>query len=345
VEDKFFRLHKLFFCGRSEYFKALLTGNFLEGSLRGGGQQQEATQEEGQLPVVALSQISADAFAVVVDFIYSDSIVTALELHYQQREGGMEKEEEREQEKEKRKEREEEQEKEVESEPFDREKNDKRRRLLKSSIQKENVDPDLLLEVLNLADMLMLPVLKNICVLLLTQHINTHNIFEMLETSKVFLLSRLEESCLRWMALHLDDVIERDEFAALVKESAESIVDRQATDSVPFVDEIRSYIVQLFYVEEIEKHHNNNNNLVEEAAKRKTRKRKKDKEKVDDTEEVTERQEEGSPEIEDNDGAVLEVEVGETDEFEFEYEAVQQSEYRRRMHLIEYLLEKLSIDA
>ncbi|XP_069722425.1 ankyrin repeat and BTB/POZ domain-containing protein 1 isoform X3 [Phaenicophaeus curvirostris] len=63
VADYNFLCHKAFFCGRSDYFKALLEDHFSES---------EELQTQPSIPVVTLHNISEDIFIRVLYYIYSD---------------------------------------------------------------------------------------------------------------------------------------------------------------------------------------------------------------------------------------------------------------------------------
>lgn len=58
-----FLLLQAFFCGRSDYFKALLEDHFCES---------EELQTQPSIPVVTLHNISEDIFIRVLYYIYSD---------------------------------------------------------------------------------------------------------------------------------------------------------------------------------------------------------------------------------------------------------------------------------
>ncbi|CAL1541800.1 unnamed protein product [Lymnaea stagnalis] len=61
VENHRFMCHKVFFCGRSDYFKALLEDHFGE------------NQCSDNIPVVYLHDVSVEVFIRILTFIYSDS--------------------------------------------------------------------------------------------------------------------------------------------------------------------------------------------------------------------------------------------------------------------------------
>lgn len=63
---------KVFFCGRSDYFRALLDGHFSE-STSPGKQLFSAS-----IPEVYLNDVTPDVFAAVVAFIYQDEALVSV---------------------------------------------------------------------------------------------------------------------------------------------------------------------------------------------------------------------------------------------------------------------------
>lgn len=63
VGGRHFLCHKLFLCNRSEYFRALVEGNFTEASRAGA---------DLQLPVIELHQVTAEVFGCVLRHVYSN---------------------------------------------------------------------------------------------------------------------------------------------------------------------------------------------------------------------------------------------------------------------------------
>jgi hypothetical protein len=96
----------------------------------------------------------------------------------------------------------------------------------------------LVFELLGEADRLLLPLLKALCGSVLQQHADGSNVFAVLELAKMYGLLRLEEHCSVVFAACLEEAVGMPEFAALVEESARSILNREAQDSIPLVDEI-----------------------------------------------------------------------------------------------------------
>ncbi|KAI2662049.1 Ankyrin repeat and BTB/POZ domain-containing protein 1 [Labeo rohita] len=161
---------RAFFCGRSDYFKALLEDHFSEG---------ETLQSHPSIPVITLHDVSHDLFTRILYYIYSDN----------------------------------------------------------SQLSHENV-----YEVLCVADMYLLPGLKRLCGRTLAVLLNEENVLHMWKTAKLFRLSRLEDQCTEYMAKIIERLVERPDFADMIREDAGNVAARQETDSIPLVDEIRFHI-------------------------------------------------------------------------------------------------------
>ncbi|XP_015239258.1 PREDICTED: ankyrin repeat and BTB/POZ domain-containing protein 1 isoform X2 [Cyprinodon variegatus] len=170
VEGFDFLCHKAFFCGRSDYFKALLEDHFSEG---------QQLQSQPSTPVITLHNIAQEVFIHVMYYIYTDD--TELTM-------------------------------------------------------------DSVFDVLCVADMYLLPGLKRLCGKILANSICEENVLHMWKTAKLFRLSRLEDQCTEFMAKIIERLVEQAEFAEMIKEDAASLEERQETDSVPLVDDIRFHI-------------------------------------------------------------------------------------------------------
>ncbi|KAM9655692.1 ankyrin repeat and BTB/POZ domain-containing protein 1 isoform 1-T1 [Morphnus guianensis] len=170
VADYNFLCHKAFFCGRSDYFKALLEDHFSES---------EELQTQPSIPVVTLHNISEDIFSRVLYYIYSDDTELSPENAY---------------------------------------------------------------DVLCVADMYLLPGLKRLCGRTLAQILDEDNVVSIWRIAKLFQLTRLEDQCTEYMAKIIEKLVELEEFVAAVKENAEAVEERQETDSIPLVDDIRFHI-------------------------------------------------------------------------------------------------------
>jgi len=69
--------------------------------------------------------------------------------------------------------------------------------------------------------------------------LDVSNCVSLLRTARLFCLARLEHRCIVFMAANIGKMVKDDEFRALVLEDASSVAERQETDSVDVVDEIR----------------------------------------------------------------------------------------------------------
>lgn len=72
------------------------------------------------------------------------------------------------------------------------------------------------------------------------------DIYEILRASWITRVQRLEEFAARYIAYRLEAYIDDPEFAELIKESANRIIDRQETDSIEILDDIRYYLNERF---------------------------------------------------------------------------------------------------
>ncbi|XP_061430173.1 ankyrin repeat and BTB/POZ domain-containing protein 1 isoform X2 [Lethenteron reissneri] len=170
VDGNRFLCHKLFFCGRSDYFKALLEDHFSEAS---------ELQTEPSVCVVKLHNISLEMFSTILYYIYSDM----------------------------------------------------------AELSSEEA-----CEMLPVADMYLLPGLKRLCGKVLAHSLGEDNVLVMWRMAKLFSLPRLEDQCTKFMARILDKLVESEEFAETVKVDAEAVEERQETDSIPLVDDIRFHV-------------------------------------------------------------------------------------------------------
>ncbi|KAM9093967.1 ankyrin repeat and BTB/POZ domain-containing protein 1 [Sarcophilus harrisii] len=170
VGDYNFLCHKAFFCGRSDYFRALLDDHFSE--------SEELAASPG-LPAVTLHGISPDIFTRVLYYVYSDDT---------------------------------------------------------------ELSPDIAYDVLCVADMYLLPGLKRLCGRSLAQVLEEDSVVGVWKVAKLFQLTRLEDQCTEFMAKVIEKLVEREDFVAAVKEEAAAVAERQETDSIPLVDDIRFHI-------------------------------------------------------------------------------------------------------
>ncbi|KAG8564787.1 hypothetical protein GDO81_016594 [Engystomops pustulosus] len=164
------RMGRLFFCGRSDYFKALLQDHFCES---------QELQTQPSIPVITLHNISEETFTRVLYYMYTDDTELSPENAY---------------------------------------------------------------EVLCVADMYLLPGLKRLCGKILAQILDEDNVITIWKTAKLFQLTRLEDQCTEHMARIIEKLVDSDEFASAVQEDAAAVEERQETDSIPLIDDIRFHI-------------------------------------------------------------------------------------------------------
>ncbi|XP_005100573.1 ankyrin repeat and BTB/POZ domain-containing protein 1 [Aplysia californica] len=167
VQEHKFMCHKVFFCGRSDYFQALLEDHFGE------------CQQGESVPTLILHDVSVDVFVRILMYIYTDSC----DLH-----------------------------------------------------------ADFVGDVLMWADMYLLPGLKRLCASSMMAYVDLSNVVSLIRTARLFNLPRLESHCAEFIANNLSKVISQEDFKALVIEDASNVQQREETDSIDIVDEIRFYI-------------------------------------------------------------------------------------------------------
>ncbi|XP_057561591.1 podocalyxin-like protein 2 isoform X2 [Hippopotamus amphibius kiboko] len=170
VDGHSFLCHKAFFCGRSDYFRALLDDHFRES---------EELEASSGLLAITLHGISPDIFTHVLYYVYSDHT---------------------------------------------------------------ELPPDLAYDVLSVADMYLLPGLKQLCGRSLAQLLDEDSVVGVWRLAKLFGLARLEDQCTKYMARVIEKLVEQEDFVEAVREEAAAVASRQETDSIPLVDDIRFHL-------------------------------------------------------------------------------------------------------
>ncbi|KAM9075811.1 ankyrin repeat and BTB/POZ domain-containing protein 1 isoform 1-T1 [Megaptera novaeangliae] len=170
VDGYSFLCHKAFFCGRSDYFRALLDDHFREN---------EELEASGGLLAITLHHISPDIFTHVLYYIYGDHT---------------------------------------------------------------ELPPELAYDVLRVADMYLLPGLKQLCGRGLAQLLDEDSVVGVWRVAKLFGLARLEDQCTKYMAKVLEKLAGQQDFVEAVREEAAAVTARQETDSIPLVDDIRFHV-------------------------------------------------------------------------------------------------------
>lgn len=72
------------------------------------------------------------------------------------------------------------------------------------------------------------------------------NVYDVIHAAWDLKVQRLEEFAARYLASRLEDYIDDDDFAELIRESAERLRERQETDTIELLDDIRYYLGERF---------------------------------------------------------------------------------------------------
>ncbi|KAK3330540.1 hypothetical protein B0H66DRAFT_66858 [Apodospora peruviana] len=72
------------------------------------------------------------------------------------------------------------------------------------------------------------------------------NVYDVIHAAWDLNVQRLEEFAARYLASRLEDYIDEDEFADLIQESASRLKERQETDTIELLDDIRYYLSERF---------------------------------------------------------------------------------------------------
>ncbi|KZZ98959.1 BTB/POZ fold protein [Moelleriella libera RCEF 2490] len=72
------------------------------------------------------------------------------------------------------------------------------------------------------------------------------NIYDVVHAAWDLRVRRLEEFAARYLAFHLEDYIDDPDFQELIRESADRIQNRQETDTIELLDDIRHYLSERF---------------------------------------------------------------------------------------------------
>ncbi|OWO99117.1 hypothetical protein B2J93_1915 [Marssonina coronariae] len=134
--------------------------------------------------------------------------------------------------------------------------------------EQTHIPIDLALDVLFVADMLLIEKLKAKAATVISTvgmgrgtlvdrtHLgNSHgqevevepiNVYDVIRAAWDLKVQRLEEFSARYLAFRLEDYIDEEEFEVLIKESASRIQNRQETDTIELLDDIRHYLSDRF---------------------------------------------------------------------------------------------------
>ncbi|XP_029636543.1 ankyrin repeat and BTB/POZ domain-containing protein 1-like [Octopus sinensis] len=97
-------------------------------------------------------------------------------------------------------------------------------------------------DVLYTADIYLLPGLKRQCANFMSKNLEVQQVVSVLRIARLFNLYRLQNQCAEYMATNLVKVIQLPDFAELVQEDAHSVKERQETDSIEIIDNVRYYL-------------------------------------------------------------------------------------------------------
>eukprot|EP00002_Diphylleia_rotans_P003900 TRINITY_DN12770_c0_g1_i1.p1 TRINITY_DN12770_c0_g1~~TRINITY_DN12770_c0_g1_i1.p1 ORF type:complete len:596 (-),score=103.06 TRINITY_DN12770_c0_g1_i1:181-1968(-) len=114
------------------------------------------------------------------------------------------------------------------------------------TIALDNLCSDELITLLETADIMLLSHLKSFCATIIIQHIDHENVFSLINAARLYNIPRLEDHCVMYVALQLDEFLDNIELHELLKESAASIRQRQELDSVPIADDMKNFIHQKY---------------------------------------------------------------------------------------------------
>lgn len=108
-----------------------------------------------------------------------------------------------------------------------------------------DLDLEALLRVYHAADMLLLETLKARCAVLLHPHVTADTAVGLLQLAEETNCGRLTEMCCRAIAQHLEQLSGLPELRQAVVDSARSVRNREATDSIPILDDISFHVREL----------------------------------------------------------------------------------------------------
>lgn len=106
------------------------------------------------------------------------------------------------------------------------------------------LDVDCVQDVLEAADLFLLPGLKSLCGVFIADCLEVDNVVQITRTARLFGLHRLEDACCAFIAKHLEQLVKGDDLKLIIAADAAEIQnrDQEKGDSIPIVDEIRYHI-------------------------------------------------------------------------------------------------------
>ena len=104
------------------------------------------------------------------------------------------------------------------------------------------VTEEVVAELLHTADMFLLPGLTKLAGKLLARLVSPDTVIDILRTARLFNLARLEDQAMEFLARNIEVMMNDVELHKMIEEDAAVVQDRQETDSVQIIDDIRSQI-------------------------------------------------------------------------------------------------------
>jgi len=105
-----------------------------------------------------------------------------------------------------------------------------------------DVTEDLVMELLHTADMFLLPGLTKLAGNSLARMVNQDTVMDILRTARLFNLPRLEDKCTEFLADNIEAMADDTDLHKIIRQDANEVKDRQETDSIQVIDDIRSHI-------------------------------------------------------------------------------------------------------
>ncbi|XP_055354902.1 ankyrin repeat and BTB/POZ domain-containing protein 1-like isoform X2 [Paramacrobiotus metropolitanus] len=104
------------------------------------------------------------------------------------------------------------------------------------------IGADIVTELLFTAEMYLLPGLKKQCAGVMADHLDCGNVVGVLRVARQLQLPRLQAACVEFIAKNIETLIRSAELQALIVEDAQDVQERQETDTIDVVDDIRFYV-------------------------------------------------------------------------------------------------------
>ncbi|KAI2810039.1 Ankyrin repeat and BTB/POZ domain-containing protein 1 [Blomia tropicalis] len=168
IQNSYFYCHKIFFCGRSDFFRSLLADYFSESNETIDGKR-----------VFFLLDISIPIFDALASYIYTNftllSVLNAFEL-------------------------------------------------------------------LMHSDVYLLNSLKKFCANTLGSYISEVNVIDLIKLSRMLNLPKLESTAVEYIANNLEQFIDNQHFHDLVVSDAQNVKERQETDTIDIIDDMRYFL-------------------------------------------------------------------------------------------------------